>query len=239
MIGVNLDVTERKKAEEALLGLNRKLGEAQEQERARIARELHDDISQRLAVLAMQLELVKGKQVDLPPEVQLRMEKLRNDTHAICRDVQLLSHELHSSQLELGIVNGMKNCGKEFGEHYKLDIDFNSQDVPSNLPQNISLSLIRVLQEALHNVVKHSRVRQAEVRLWESAGNIQLTVKDSGTGFDVGAAQNGRGLGLTSMGERLRLIHGSLSIDSRPKQGTTIHARVPFSLTTGSEHRTA
>jgi len=220
------DITQRKHAEEALLGMSRKLIEAHEQERTRIGRDLHDDVVQRLALLAIELE---GVQHDSAPELSRRIDDLRKQATQITNDVQLLSHELHSSKLEyLGIVGAIKSFCKEYGERQKLEIDFKSHDLPAALPTDLSLSLFRVLQEALRNATKHSRVKNFEVRLWGSSDEIHLTVKDSGTGFDREAAMKSTGLGLTSMQERLRLVGGALSIESQPRRGTTIYARVPF-----------
>ncbi len=221
------DVTERKMAEEALSGMSRKLIDAHEQERTKIGRELHDDIVQRLALLAVQLD---GIQQDIPasiPEFGRRMNDLRNQTSQITNDVQLLSRELHSNKLEyLGLVGATKNFCKEFGERQKMEIDFQSHDIPAVIPTDLFLPLFRVLQEALRNATKHSGVKSFEVKLWGSAEEIQLTVSDRGVGFDSEAAMKGTGLGLTSMRERLRLAGGNLSINSGPKRGTTIHARV-------------
>ena len=143
--------------------------------------------------------------------------------------IQSLSHELHSAKLQyLGIAGTMRGFCREFGEQQKLEVDFNAHDLPSPLSPDITLCLFRVLQEALHNSAKHSGVRHFEVRLWGTSDEIYLTVKDSGAGFDREAAKEGGGLGLISMRERLRLVHGELSINSQPKRGTTIHACVPF-----------
>jgi len=218
------DITERKRLEEALRGMSRKLIEAQEHERARIARELHDDINQRLAMLAVELEQLKEN----PSEVGSRVQELRRQTTEISNDVQALSHDLHSSQLEyLGAVAGMKGWCKEFGDRQGMQIDCR-HDVRSTLPTEIGLCLFRVLQEALHNAAKHSGVKRIEVQLWEEPGEIHLIVSDSGRGFDVEAVKQGKGLGLTSMRERVRLVDGAFMIDSRPMSGTTIHVRVPL-----------
>jgi len=220
------DITHRKHADEALLGMSGRLIEAHEQERTRIGRDLHDDIVQRLALLAIELE---GVQHDSAPELSRRIDDLRKQATQITNDVQLLSHELHSSKLEyLGIVGAIKSFCKEYGERQELEIDFKSHDLPAALPTDLSLSLFRVLQEALRNATKHSMVKNFEVRLWGSSDEIHLTVKDSGTGFDREAAMKSTGLGLTSMQERLRLVGGALSIESQPRRGTTIYARVPF-----------
>jgi len=229
MIGVNIDVTERKRAEEALLGMSRKLIEAHEQERTRIGRDLHDDVVQRLALLSIGLDGVQQDIPDAASELRTRIEALRDQTTRITNDVQLLSHELHFSKLDyLGVVGAAKNFCKEFSEQHKVEIDFQSHDLPTALPTDLSLSLFRVLQEAVRNATKHSGVKRFEVRLWGSTGEINLTVSDLGAGFDQEAAMKSTGLGLTSMQERLRLVHGELSIKSQPKGGTTIHARVPF-----------
>lgn len=224
MIGVNADVTERKVAEEALAGMTRKLIESQEQERARIGRELHDDINQRLAMLAIELEQLQQN----PSEFQSRLQKLLNETNEISNDVEALSHELHSSKLQyLGVVAGMKSWCKEFAERQKMEIDVKS-NVSSILPFEIGICLFRVLQEALHNVVKHSGVRRFGVQLREDSGEIHLVISDLGRGFDVESATQGKGLGLTSMRERVRLVNGTIAIESKPTGGTTIEIRVPL-----------
>ena len=228
-----IDITEHKLAEAALANVSRRLIEAQEQERARIGRELHDDIGQRLAMVAVQLQQTHDDSLVLP-EVRNRMDELNKEISGIADDIQSLSHELHSAKLQyLGIAAAMKSFCKEFGEQQKVEIDFQSHDLPSPVPPDTALCLFRVLQEALHNSAKHSGVKRFEVRLWGTSGEIQLTVKDSGAGFDREAAKESRGLGLITMEERLKLANGTLSIDSQLKRGTTIHARVP--LRSGSD----
>jgi PAS domain S-box-containing protein len=222
------DITERKRTEEALSDMTRKLVEAQEQERARIARELHDDITQRLAMLAIEIEQVK-EHAETPSEVGNRVHELSNRTKDISSDVQALSHELHSSKLEyLGIVGGMKSWCREFGERRGMEIEFKSSGLPNSLPSEISLCLFRVLQEALNNAAKHSGVERVDVQLREESGEIHLIVSDLGKGFDVASAMQDRGLGVTSMQERVRLVGGTIVIDSKPLGGTTIHVRVPL-----------
>jgi len=126
----------------------------------------------------------------------------------------------------LGLAKGMKSWCEEYGERYKLEIDFKSEDVQT-VPQETSLCLFRVLQEALHNAAKHSGVKRIEVQLAEKSGEIHLIVSDSGKGFDIDAARQKRGLGLTSMQERVRLVGGTIVIDSKPLAGTTVHVCVP------------
>jgi signal transduction histidine kinase len=222
-----IDVTQRKLTEAALASVSRRLIEAQEQERTRIARELHDDIGQRLALLAVELEDLQRDPLGVP-EIRSRMGELHQQTSEIATDIQTLSHELHSAKLEyLGLVVAMRSLCREFGEQQKVTIDFNTQDLPSPLPPEISICLFRVLQEALHNSKKHSGVAHVGVRLWGTSDEIHLAVSDSGAGFDRNEAKESRGLGLISMEERLKLVNGRLVIESQPNRGTTIHASVP------------
>jgi PAS domain S-box-containing protein len=227
LVGMVADITDLKQAEEAVSAMTRKLVEAQEQERARIARELHDDINQRLALVAVELEQLQ----DDPSEVRSRVPELRKRMTEISNYVQALSHDLHSSKLEyLGVIAGIKSWCKEFAERQRIEIDC-THDVRSPLPQEIGLCLFRVLQEGLHNAAKHSGVKRMEVELSEKAGEIHLTISDLGKGFDVEAVKQGKGLGLTSMRERVRLVNGSIAIDSKPMRGTMIHVRVPLDTT--------
>jgi signal transduction histidine kinase len=217
-------MAEARETEESLRRVSGSLIDAQEQTRARIGRELHDDINQRLAMLAIELEHLQ----DNPSEVQARLQELRTQTTELSNDVQSLSHELHPSKLEhLGVVRGIKSWCKEFGERQTMEIDFKS-DVSSVVPFDIGISLFRVLQEALHNALKYSGVKRTEVQLHEESGEIHLTIRDLGKGFDIEAASQGRGLGLTSMQERVRLVNGTITIESKPMGGTAIHVRVPF-----------
>jgi signal transduction histidine kinase len=218
------DITHRKQMQEALSAMSRKLIQSQEQERTRIGRELHDDINQRIAMLAVELEQVQND----PSDVQNRLQEFRNQMVELSNDVQALSHELHASKLEyLGVVSGMRSWCKEFGERQNMVIDFKS-DVSSVVSFDIGISLFRVLQEALHNAAKHSAVKRMEVELRETPNEIHLIVADRGKGFDVETAIRSQGLGLTSMQERVRLLNGSVEIRSKPMAGTTIHVRVPF-----------
>jgi len=238
--GMARDVTDRKRAEKALhqrdvelaeaqRGISRRLIEAQEKERTRIARELHDDFGQRLALLTIELELLQQNSPDLPAGVRSRIGELGKQTSKIATDIQSLSHELHSSKLEyVGVAAAMRGFCQEFGEQQKVEVDFKIHDLPSPLSPDISLGLFRVLQEALHNAAKHSGVTHFEVRLWGTSDEIHLTVSDSGAGFDWEVAKQSRGLGLISMEERLKLLDGTFSIESQPERGTRINACVPL-----------
>ena len=220
------DVTRRKRMEEALSEMSRKLIESQEEERARIGRELHDDINQRLAMLAVELEQLEEN----PSEIRPRLQELRKQTVEISNDVQALSHELHSSKLEyLGVVAGIRSWCREFAERQRIQIDF-SEDVSNVVPFDIGLALFRVLQEALHNAIKHSGVKRLKVQMLERSSEVHLIVSDSGKGFDLEAAKQLGGLGLTSMRERVRLVNGEMEIQSKPMGGTTIYVRIPFAV---------
>jgi PAS domain S-box-containing protein len=233
------DITHRKQIEESLSEIPRKLIEAQEQERTRIGRELHDDIGQRLALLAFELEGLH-EDPSILREACNRIDKLQKLTSEIAADVQSLSHELHSATLQyLGIALTMRNFCRGFGEQQRAEIDFQTDDLPTPVSADISLCLFRVLQEALHNAAKHSGVRHFEVRLRETSDEIHLNVRDSGAGFDREAARTtSRGIGLISMEERVKLVSGTLTIESQPKLGTTIYARVPLNAGSNSMRAT-
>jgi len=231
LLGVNLDVTERKQAEEALAGMTRKLIEAQEQDRARIARDLHDDINQKLALLAIDVEQLREHNSGSAAETCTGLAKIRDRLIALGADVQALSHQLHSPQLQiLGIVAAIRGFCREFAVHQKITVDFTHNNIPKAVPHDVSLCLFRVLQEALHNAAKHSKARHYEVRLDRPASEIHLTVSDRGTGFNPEAAMSSGGLGLVSMRERVRLVNGTIVIDSSPQRGTRIHVSVPIGL---------
>jgi len=227
-IGSCIDVTERKLAEEVLSSVSRKLIRGQEQERSRIARELHDDIAQQLVLLAAELEQLQRGPADSVLQLRARIGELLARISEISFGVQAMSHELHSPKLEyLGLVAAARGFCREFGERKKVEVSFASQSLSASLPVEISLSLFRVLQEALNNASKHSGVRRFDVRLWENPGEVHLTISDLGVGFDIKTAMKSSGLGLTSMHERLKLANGELTITSQASRGTTVHARVP------------
>jgi PAS domain S-box-containing protein len=219
------DITRRKQMEEAISRMSRNLIESQEQERTRIGRELHDDINQRLAMLAIELDQLQKN----PSEVRSRVQKLQKQTIEISDDVQALSHELDSSKLEyFGAIGSMRSWCEEFGERQGIRVEFKSPEAKISIPREIGLCFFRVLQEALHNAAKYSGAKRIEVQLREDAGEIHLLISDLGRGFDLETAKEGRGLGLTSMQERVRLIKGIIAIQSKPMGGTTVHVRVPL-----------
>jgi PAS domain S-box-containing protein len=225
VIGMVADVTDQKLAEEALEGVARKLVQAQEQERSRIARELHDDICQRIVMLSVNLEALKSDFPAATPSLEQPCQLVEN----LGRDIQALSHRLHSSNLEyLGLESAAASFCKEACTLRNVEIEFRSEGVSKAVPNEISLCLFRVLQEAIHNAIKHSGARRFDVSLQGSSNEVQLIVRDSGIGFDPEKAIAGYGIGLISMRERLKLVDGQLFIDSKPHVGTTILARVPL-----------
>ena len=227
MVGVVMDITDRKRAEETMRTLGGRLIQAQEEERVRISRELHDDICQRLALLGVELERLKDSPELSDPKSRAWMERLAQFTVEIGGSVQALSHKLHSSKLEiLGTTAAMRSFCAEFAHQHHVEIEFMS-NVSVALPREISLCLYRVLQEGLHNSVKHSGGRAFSVQLCRDPGAVELIIKDSGTGFDLETAIAGAGLGLISMQERINLVNGTMLIESAPMRGTTIRARVP------------
>lgn len=217
----------RRMAEEALSSVNRKLVDAEDRVRERIGRHLDDDVAQRLALVCIQLSLVSNELSDPAGNALNSIQVLQQQTSGIANDIMTLSHELRSYKIEyLGIEKVMQRFCREFGERQSAAIDFRSQDLPSSLPLNVSVSLFRVLQEALENSAKHSGVRRFEVELFGASETIHLKVHDSGVGFDPKTTTNG--LGLMSAQERMKMVKGNVSIDSRPNIGTTVHACVPL-----------
>jgi signal transduction histidine kinase len=225
-IGSGFDVTERKLAEEALSLMSGRLLEAQEEERTRLARELHDDITPRLTLVSMCLDRLKyggARAAEFGEEIEAASRQIGE----LVQDMQALSHRLHSPKLELlGLARAAAGLCAELSDRHGVTVDFRAEDVAERMPPELSLCLFRVLQEALNNAIKHSGSRQIHVSLRNGARAIELLVVDAGAGFDR-RATSARGLGLTSMTERLKLVDGELSIDSKPGGGTTVRARVP------------
>jgi signal transduction histidine kinase len=227
-LGSAIDVTERTLAQEALVTLNQRLVDAQEEERRLIARELHDDIGQRLALLTIGLDTL-ARISGAPATVrQQKIEEALTETMRLAKDVQALSHRLHPARLEyLGIAAAAAGLCREISTKRDLDITFTADSVPEGLSRPVAVCLYRVLQEALRNAVKHSGVRKIDASLRGGTDRIELTVRDFGAGFDVSARTAEHGLGLTSMRERVKGVRGRLSIVSAPQHGTTIHVSVP------------
>jgi signal transduction histidine kinase len=229
-----IDLTERRRAEDGLRAsrlqlrlLTGRLLEAQEVERRRIARELHDDVNQSLALLAVELDLLAGAPPGPPADAARGVRELSARVKELSSSVHDLSHRLHPSKLEqLGLVAAIRGLCQELGQSHNLDVKFTHYPEPGAIPPEAALSLYRIVQEGLRNVIKHSGSRYAAVELAGSADAVRLRIADDGSGFDP-AATNG-GLGLVSMRERLHLIGGRIGIDSRPAGGTRIDVWVPL-----------
>ena len=227
-IGSAIDVTERRRAAEALATMNQRLLEAQEEERSRIALELHDDIGQRLATLVLGLDLLARASGAPATGGSPTIDEVRDEVMNIAKDVQVLSRRLHPSRLEhLGIASAAAALCREVSRDRALEITFNAEGVPERVSRRVALGLYRVLQEAVQNAVKHSGTRKIDVTLRGGVDQIELTVRDFGAGFEVSTTRE-RGLGLTSMQQRVRAVRGRLAILSEPHHGTTIHATVPL-----------
>ena len=219
--------------------LTGRLIEAQEDELRRVARELHDDLSQGLALLAVELDLLacqpprsEGETGGRLRELSARVRELSSATHS-------LSHQLHPSKLEeLGLVAAVRGLCAELGRHHALTVDFTHTGVPRGLPPAAALCLYRVAQEALRNVVRHSGADRAAVGLIGTPAGVRLVVADGGVGFDPTVHRNG-GLGLVSMRERTHLVGGELTIEARPAGGTRIDIRVPAPVPPTADERPA
>jgi PAS domain S-box-containing protein len=234
-LSVWTDITERKQAEEALASMSHKLIEAQEKERTRIARELHDDINQRIALLAIELTKLRLNNSSLDSEARGRMKNLEKQVSDLGKEVHAISHRLHSSKLELlGVVTACRSFCREVAEVNNVTVDFSEVSTPQ-VAQDVSLCLFRILQESLNNAIKHSGAQHFEVRLRGVSDEIQLTVRDCGVGFDAQAALRGNGIGLISMRERASLVKGTILIASKPMAGTEITLRVPIAANSQSQ----
>jgi signal transduction histidine kinase len=226
-------VEDRKLAGEQLARLSRTLIEAHEDERKRIARDVHDDYSQRLALLAIDVENMAKKVGDASQGIKKQLGNFHQRLNELGADMHSLSHQLHSSTLEtLGLVAGICGFCKEFAKTEHIQVDFTHENVPPSIPGDVALCLFRIAQEGLRNVKRHSGTEKATVRIEWSGGNLHLTVYDEGKGFDLGTPSVAGGIGIWSMQERLRLLGGRLQIQSHLMQGTRIDAWLPFKIET-------
>lgn len=216
--------------------LSKRLICAQEQERIRIARELHDDVCQRLALLPAELEMASRGEDHLATATKQHLEKVSQHCSEIAADVQQLSHELHPARLDyLGISAAIRGFCREFGKQQELSIEFTERNVPPSVSRDGSLCLFRVAQEALHNAVKHSGANRFWVELSGGSNEVRLEVTDAGIGFHVKEANGIGGLGLVSMKERVGAVNGRFYIESKPGKGTKIIAFVPVAAGNSAE----
>ena len=226
-IGSCVDISDQKEAAEALSELGGNLINAQEIERTRVARELHDDSSQSLALLSIQLDGLIQK-INDPDLLRKEVDALKLHIQRLSLDLHRISHELHPAKLEqLGLEAAIRGFCREIEAAHDIEIAVTSDNLPGSLPNNISLSLYRVIQESLQNVVKHSGATTVDVSIDRRDDELCLTVTDNGIGFDPKTAKFKGSLGLISMNERLRSLQGSLTVESATGSGARIIARVP------------
>src|ERR1700752_4253290 len=223
------DIPRHKQAEEALRNLGGQLIKGQEDERRRVARELHDDLNQRLALLSVELDQLGLKVPSDREDLSVSVRTLSARAQEISLDIHRLSHQLHPAKLDqLGLAAGVKSLCEEVSRHHQIEIDFRLSGFPAEFSPDVSLCVYRVAQESLHNITKHSGARSARVVLRKTSRAIHLRVCDTGCGFDTRSTGTRNGLGLISMTERLRLVGGTITIQSRSMIGTQIDAQVPL-----------
>jgi signal transduction histidine kinase len=222
---LNLNTIER--TQEELNRVARKLVCAQEDERQRLARDLHDDIGQQLALISMKLATMADK---LPAdEAKSECQEIMSAVNAVSDDVRKLSHNLHPSAIEhLGLKAALKALAEDFGETQSIPTRFSARDMPASLTHEVQLALYRIVQEALRNVAKHAAARSVDIALVGGANEIYLSIRDSGKGFPVEKARTEPGLGLINMAQRALLIGADLDLTSTPNAGTQISIRVPL-----------
>ncbi len=226
--GVSVDITERKLAEHEKQALSERLATAHEEERWRISRELHDDLTQRLAGLAMDI----GSLVVQSPAAARLKKDLRALQRRVVQAVEVarhVAHQLHPSELDdLGLVAAVRSYCEDFARRENIEIEFTSRKVPKELKREIASCLYKVTQESLSNIAKHSRAKTVFVTLAGTADRISLSVKDTGIGFRIQSPGTNVGLGILSMKERVSLLRGSFAISSNPGRGTEVTADIPL-----------
>ena len=228
--GYMIDVSERKQAEEALKDLGGRLIAAQEEERRRVARELHDDFNQRLAVMSVELEQVKQK-IQKPLDLRRNIERIQVQAQEIAAEIHRLSYKLHPSKLDhLGLAAAVNSLCTELSHSGTLETEFVQTGFPCSLDNDITLCVFRIAQEALRNCVKHSGAKSARVMLTRTRTAVRLVVSDNGCGFNTKTTSLEKGLGFISMKERLNLLGGELKVNSKPWRGTRIEISVPLNL---------
>jgi signal transduction histidine kinase len=227
-VGSCVDLTERKSSEDSLHTLGGRLIHAQEEERARLARKLHDDFSQRLALLGIVLGQLWKKLPESEVEERATVLEILKKTKEMSSEIHSLSDRLHSSKLELvGLVPALIGLCKEIGIKHKIGVHFTQHGRRPSITKDVALCLFRVAQESLSNIVKHSQAKSADVELSVNSKTVSLRITDAGRGFDPDLRNPDGGIGLISMRERLRLVGGRLSVKSELMQGTEIFAEVP------------
>src|SRR6266404_4417203 len=229
------EARKRRTSEKMLKELSGRLIHAAEEERQRVARELHDDFGQRLSLLSLSLDTLDQESSADGTSFHQMLQQLGNDVKELTGDVHNLSHRLHSSKLRLlGLKAALKEVCQQVSRQHNLDIQLQAGELPSELPDDLSLCFYRVAQEALNNAVKHSHSTRVEVKLGDSEGQVWMRIKDFGVGFDFTARANG--IGLAAMRERLRMVGGSLRVKSSPGVGTELTAEAKPMMPAASSH---
>jgi len=231
-----VDITERKHAEDKLtqnqkdlIALTGKLIQAQESERRHIARELHDDLNQNLALLSVELDLLGKKPPDSRERLGQSLTHLSSQVKQLSTFVHDLSHQLHPAKVEqLGLVPALRALARDLSISHETVIDCVADNIAGAIPNQVALCLFRIAQEALRNALKHSEAEEIVVTLSEEKGSLQMSVSDNGKGFALQNDLEFSGLGLLSMRERLRMVNGTIVIDSEPCKGTRITVCVPL-----------
>lgn len=237
MVGTILDISGQKRTEEELKrskkDLQRLAGRLisnQEEELRRLARELHDDLTQRLAVLSIDLgNLELNFKEELPEEAINQISKIKEKTIKISEDVHHLSRDLHPSILEdLGLVRAVKSECNDFSSRTGIAVVFTPKNIPLSISNKIALSIYRIIQEGLVNIARHANTKNSYVFLEGLDNSIQLSIRDTGQGFDQGQIKDEAALGLSSMRERARLVNGEFSISSETGGGTNVEVDIPL-----------
>lgn len=232
---LRLEIKDRKTAEEALQisreeyrELARKLLSAQEDTRRRLARELHDDFSQRLAVLSMYAAKLEH-QCDNPQNIVDGLKRIQDESVKLSSDIHAIARQLHPSILDdLGLLDAVASACERFSQNEGIPVDCKQENVPPGISKDVALSIYRIVQEGLANIAKHARASRILVSLTSTKHVIRLCIKDDGIGFDTAEASMSGGLGLASMKERVHLIRGKLNIKTKPGGGTEIRVAVPL-----------
>ena len=228
----------RQRAERGLRDLCGRLIAAQEEERARIARELHDDVSQQVAGLSISLSGLNRRAAAVPNSSDLENEisSIQQRATAIAESVRNLSHDLHPDVLRhVGLVASLAAYCNGFSPSSALAVTFSAEGALAEITSESALCLYRITQEALHNVVKHAQARHADVRLVRTGDTVELTIADDGKGFDIRTRKSGTGIGLVSIAERARLSKGTVSLVTTLSKGTQVRVRIPIDARTTTE----
>jgi signal transduction histidine kinase len=231
-----LDIDEFKKAREEVRSILSRLTSIQESNNRMLARELHDDISPSLAALSLTVTALSEHLPSSPRTLRKTLRELSDEIGKVAGSIHQLSRQLHPSILDdLGLAAALKAECAAFSERHRTACHFTCENLPSSIPEDVTLCLYRVAQEALRNVGKHANAEKVNMRLAGTNGTIELSITDIGDGFDLAKVADSKGVGLISMEERARLVNGQFSITSQKRKGTSVVVRIP--LTKGAHEK--